>query len=114
MNCEPPRGERLAGGEYSAVDETEMPDRQGEPLTTRTDPYRLITCGACGRTLDTRDFWGFPQADVDPAHIHLIADARAPAYGIFCTCRHYTLYVNPENVPLGLPSGVQMPWAARK
>jgi hypothetical protein len=79
-------------------------------LTSKTDQYRWMTCGGCGRTVDTRDWWGFPQLDANPAHVHLIADARAPAYGIHCTCGDYTLYVNPENLPLGLPKGVRMPW----
>jgi hypothetical protein len=79
-------------------------------LTTKTDDYRWMTCGGCGRTVDTRDWWGFPQLDANPAHVHLIPDATAPAYGIHCTCGDYTLYVNPENLPLGLPKGVRMPW----
>ena len=81
-----------------------------EPLlNSKTDHYRWMTCGGCGRTVDTRDRWGFPQLDANPAHVHLIPDARAPAYGIHCTCGDYTLYVNPENLPLGLPKGVRKP-----
>ena len=79
-------------------------------LTGKTDHYRWMTCGGCGRMVDTRDWWGFPQLDANPARVHLIPDARAPAYGIHCTCGDYTLYVNPENLPRGLPKGVRMPW----
>jgi hypothetical protein len=78
------------------------------------DRYRLMMCGGCGRTVNTRDRWGFPQLDADPSHVHLIPDAGAPAYGIRCKCGHYTLYVNPENLPVGLPEGVRMPWAEQK
>jgi hypothetical protein len=86
-------------------------ERKREPLlTSKTDNYRWMTCGGCGRTVDTRDWWGFPQLDANPALVHLIPDATAPAYGIHCTCGDYTLYVNPENLPLGLPKGVRTPW----
>jgi hypothetical protein len=77
-------------------------------VAKKTGLYRLMTCGACRRTVDTREHWGFPQADVDAARVHLIPDAKAPPYGILCTCGHYTLYVNPENLPAGLPKGVRM------
>lgn len=88
-----------------------MPNRQGEaPVAKKTDLYRLMICGGCGRTIDTRGYWGFPQADADPSRVHLVPDATAPAYGIHCSCGHYTLYVDPENLPLGLPKGVRTPW----
>jgi len=86
-------------------------DRQvGAPVAKKTDLYRLMICGGCKRTIDTRAYWGFPQADADPSRVHLIPDAAAPAYGIHCTCGHYTLYVSPENLPVGLPKGVRTPW----
>lgn len=79
-------------------------------MTSKADDYRLMTCGGCKRTVDTRERWGFPQLGTNPTRVHLIPDARAPAYGIHCTCGDYTLYVNPEDLPSGLPDGVRMPW----
>lgn len=44
--------------------------------------------------------------------MHLIADAAAPAYGVLCSCGHYTLYVNPRKLPVGLPKGMRQSTAA--
>lgn len=74
----------------------------------RTDPYRYMTCGGCGRTIDQREHWGFPNENTDPTRVHLIADAAAPAYGVHCPCSHYTLYANPENLPADLPKGTRL------
>jgi hypothetical protein len=73
-----------------------------------SDPYRYLTCGGCGRAIDQREHWGFPNEGTDPTHVHLIMDAAAPAYGVHCPCSHYTLYADPENLPTGLPKGMRM------
>ena len=60
----------------------QMPIGKLGPLwAKKTDLYRLMICGGCKRTIDTRAYWGFPQADADPSRVHLIPDAAAPAYG---------------------------------
>jgi len=74
-------------------------------VAKKTDLYRLMICGGCKHTIDTRAYWGFPQADADPSRVHLIPDAAALANGIHCTCGHYTLYVNPENLSRGAAEG---------
>lgn len=79
----------------------------------RTDPYRYMTCGGCGRTIDQREHWGFPNENTDPDRVHLIADATAPAYGVRCPCSHYTLYANPEDLPVGLPKGIRLSWSGK-
>src|ERR1700746_2859009 len=78
----------------------------------RTDPYRYLTCGGCGRPIDQREYWGFPNENTDPTRVHLIADAAAPAYGVRCPCSHYTLYANPADLPVGLPKGIRLSTAA--
>jgi hypothetical protein len=78
----------------------------GAPMAPqRTDPYRYLTCGGCGRSVDHREHWGFPNESTEPTRVHLIADAAAPAYGVLCPCGHYTLYANPRKLPVGLPKG---------
>ena len=79
----------------------------------RPDPYRYLTCGGCGRAIDQREHWGFPNLSTDPTRVHLIADAAAPAYGVRCPCSHYTLYVNPGNLPVGLPKGTRLSWSGK-
>jgi hypothetical protein len=75
----------------------------------RADPYRYLTCGGCGRRIDQREHWGFPNEKTDPNRVHLIADSTAPAYGVLCPCSHYTLYADPKAaLPAGLPQGVQL------
>ena len=78
-----------------------------------TDSYRYLTCGGCGSTIDQREHWGFPNESTDPARVHLIADAAAPAYGVLCPCSHYTLYANPEKLPAGLPKGIRLSWSGK-
>jgi hypothetical protein len=77
----------------------------------KADPYRYLTCGGCGRTIDQREHWGFPTETTDPSQVHLIPDAAAPAYGVRCPCNHYTMYADPEDPPFGLPKGVRLPWS---
>jgi len=79
----------------------------------RPDPYRYLTCGGCGRTIDQREHWGFPNESTDPTRVHLIADATAPAYGVRCPCSHYTLYANPQDLPVGLPRGIRLSWSGK-
>jgi hypothetical protein len=30
-----------------------------------------------------------------------------------CPCSHYTLYANPENLPVGLPKGIRLSWSGK-
>jgi hypothetical protein len=57
------------------------------------DPWRLMTCENCQRTLDFRDFPGHPPKDADPGILHPIVRPNAPAYSVLCSCGHYTYYV---------------------
>lgn len=79
----------------------------------RMDPYRYLTCGGCGRAIDQREHWGFPNENTAPDQVHLIVDATAPAYGVRCPCSHYTLYANPDHLPADLPKGISMPWSGK-
>lgn len=35
----------------------------------KTDPYRYLTCGGCGCTVDQREHWGFPNENTDPTRV---------------------------------------------